>query len=108
MKGSGRSLILNKYPGIRLEVLRKPRKTSVKIAGFLPEILTRDLPNTKQEYISGNEEFGCRKGLQTHKARPTYKFTRRTSNLTNRKQRVEIKSLNTVNDVYFRHNWYKA
>jgi hypothetical protein len=35
--------------GIRLDEMRKTMKTSVRIASLRAEILTRDLPNTKQE-----------------------------------------------------------
>jgi hypothetical protein len=33
------------YPDIRLDVLRKPRKTSFRIAGLLASIGTQDLSN---------------------------------------------------------------
>jgi hypothetical protein len=49
VEGSGRGLILRHNPGICVELLNKPRKTSISIAGLLPEIWTRDLTNTKQE-----------------------------------------------------------
>jgi hypothetical protein len=35
--------------GICLEGLRKPQNTSVRIPGLRAEILSRDLPSTKQE-----------------------------------------------------------
>jgi hypothetical protein len=50
VEGSGRGLILRFYPSIYLEGLRKATKLSVRIAGPRAEILTRDLPSTKQEY----------------------------------------------------------
>jgi hypothetical protein len=49
LEGSDRGLILRYYPGICLEGLRKNTKCSVRIADLRGEILTRDLPNTKQE-----------------------------------------------------------
>jgi hypothetical protein len=39
---------LEHYPRIRLDGLRKTTKTA-RIAGYRSNILTRELPNTKQE-----------------------------------------------------------
>jgi hypothetical protein len=41
--------MLSFYPGIRLEVLRKPQESSVRISGLQADIWTRDLPNTKEK-----------------------------------------------------------
>jgi hypothetical protein len=42
--------VLRYYAGICLQGLRKPAKNLIMIAGLRPEIWTRDIPNTKQEY----------------------------------------------------------
>jgi hypothetical protein len=43
------ALFLRYYPSICLEGLRKPRKTSVRIANLRADTWKRDIPNTKQE-----------------------------------------------------------
>jgi hypothetical protein len=51
-KGFGRKWLwpnLIYYPSIHLERLKKTTKTLVRVAGLQTEILTWDLPNTKQE-----------------------------------------------------------
>jgi hypothetical protein len=47
MEVSGCSL--RYYPGISLEGLRKPRKSSLSITGLQAEILAQNLSNMKQE-----------------------------------------------------------
>jgi hypothetical protein len=49
MEGSGRGLILSYYSSTHVERLIKTTKNSVRIAYIQAQILTRDLPNTKQE-----------------------------------------------------------
>jgi hypothetical protein len=51
LEGTGRGLILRYYPGIRLEGFRK---ISVSVADLRAEILSRDLPKTKQKCVPLN------------------------------------------------------
>jgi hypothetical protein len=48
LEGSGLYVILRYYPGIRVGA-EENHKKKLKIAYLRAEILTQDLPNTKQE-----------------------------------------------------------
>jgi hypothetical protein len=53
-----------------LEGLRKPRDTSVKIADIPVEILTKDLPNTRQERYRYASLLGCKSRMKYNSELP--------------------------------------
>jgi hypothetical protein len=57
MNGSNRGIILRYYLGICMEGLKKPRKTSFRIACLQAETWSRDITNSKQECNRSNTTF---------------------------------------------------
>jgi hypothetical protein len=51
LERSGSGLFARYYSGTRLEGQKKTTNPSVRIASFQATILTKDLPDIKQEYL---------------------------------------------------------